>query len=295
MATSIVLSRKRAKNDLEIISNEKNELIVTPGDRITSASSVMKGHGTYVENDELVACLGGLVKRVNQLVFVNPLKCVYNGEVGDIVVGRIIEVQQKRWKVDLGCRLDAILPLRSLNLPGGEQRKRGEEDELMMRQYLREGDIISAAVYQVHSDGSLSLHTRSLKYDKLTQGVLIRVNSSLIKQQKTHFHSFSNAVAVILGNNGQIWIGPMTEESSDDTGGEIVHNLEPVMIEARQTIARLRSCILALAAHHMLIYETSILYVYEAAADYQCKELLKPDIMNLVIKVAKIRLQTELS
>ena len=30
-----------------------------------------------------------------------------SGEIGDVVVGRITEVQQKRWKVDINCRLDA--------------------------------------------------------------------------------------------------------------------------------------------------------------------------------------------
>lgn len=37
----------------------------------------------------------------------------------------------------------------------------------MMRQYLQEGDLISAEVREVFSDGALSLHTRSLKYGKV--------------------------------------------------------------------------------------------------------------------------------
>jgi len=35
-------------------------------------------------------------------------------------VGRITEVQQKRWKVDVNSKLDAVLLLYSVNLPGGE-------------------------------------------------------------------------------------------------------------------------------------------------------------------------------
>lgn len=38
----------------------------------------------------------------------------------------------------------------------------------MMRQYLQEGDLISAEVQSVFTDGSLSLHTRSLKYGKVS-------------------------------------------------------------------------------------------------------------------------------
>jgi len=44
----------------------------------------------------------------------------YIGDVGDVVVGRIIDVGQKRWKVDTKCRLDSALMLSSVNLPGGE-------------------------------------------------------------------------------------------------------------------------------------------------------------------------------
>lgn len=44
----------------------------------------------------------------------------YNGEVGDVVIGRILQVGQRRWKVDIHSRLDAILMLSAVNLPGGE-------------------------------------------------------------------------------------------------------------------------------------------------------------------------------
>ena len=42
----------------------------------------------------------------------------------------------------------------------------------MMREYLSEGDLISAEVQSVFSDGQLSLHTRSLKYGKVSHKVL---------------------------------------------------------------------------------------------------------------------------
>lgn len=57
---------------------------------------------------------------MNNLISVRPLKSRYNGEVGDVVVGRIIELQHKRWKVDTNARLDSVLLISSVNLPGGE-------------------------------------------------------------------------------------------------------------------------------------------------------------------------------
>lgn len=129
----------------------------------------MRGHGTYVQSEKLVATVAGFVEPINKLISVKPLRTRYNGEIGDIVVGRVIEVQvsQKRWKIDTNSRLDSILLLSSINLPGGELRRKTSEDELMMKSFFQEGDLISAEVQSIFSDGALSLHTRSLKYGKL--------------------------------------------------------------------------------------------------------------------------------
>jgi exosome complex RNA-binding protein Rrp4 len=44
----------------------------------------------------------------------------YIGDIGDVVVGRITAVESNRWRVDINSTLDAMLPLTSVNLPGGE-------------------------------------------------------------------------------------------------------------------------------------------------------------------------------
>ena len=44
----------------------------------------------------------------------------YVGEIGHVVVGRITAVDTNRWRVDINSTLDAMLPLSSVNLPGGE-------------------------------------------------------------------------------------------------------------------------------------------------------------------------------
>lgn len=82
--------------------------------------SYYRGHGTYAEETKICASVAGIVERVNRLISVRPIKNRYNGEVGDVVIGRITEVQQKRWKVDTNSRLDSVLLLSGVNLPGGE-------------------------------------------------------------------------------------------------------------------------------------------------------------------------------
>lgn len=82
--------------------------------------SIYSGHGTYASDDCLKASVAGVMQKVNKLICVRPLKNRYVGEIGDVVVGRVLEVQQRRWKVETNSRLDSVLQLSSVNLPGGE-------------------------------------------------------------------------------------------------------------------------------------------------------------------------------
>ena len=73
-----------------------------------------------MEDDCIKSSVAGVMQKVNKLICVKPLKSRYVGEIGDVVVGRVLEVQQKRWKIETNSRLDSILQLSSVNLPGGE-------------------------------------------------------------------------------------------------------------------------------------------------------------------------------
>lgn len=223
----------------------------------------------------MAASVAGTVDRVNKLISVKPFKARYTGEVGDVIVGRISEVAQKRWRVNTNARLDSVLLLSGVNLPGGELRKRSAVDELLMRDYLVEGDLIVAEVQSEFQDGSLSLHTRNLKYGKLPQGIMVKVPSSLVKRSKTHMHNLHCGATIILGNNGYIWIGPVMHDM-DLSLREVKH--ERINKSDREAIARLRNCICALAGHGVLLYDTSITFAFEASLKYDIKDLLKPEI-----------------
>lgn len=257
-----------------------NASLVTPGDVITTDTNYMKGHGTYGTNDvddkRVIASVAGVVEPINKLICVKPLKTRYNGEVGDVIVGRIKEVQQKRWKVKTNSRLDSVLHLSSVNLRGGELRRRSAADEFAMREYLKEGDLISAEVQQVHNDGSLSLHTRSLRYGKLGQGCCLVVSPSLIKRRKNHMHNLGCGVSIILGNNGYVWISPLVKSAEDEEAadGGFDFDKEPVTADDREKICRVRNVVLALAKHSVMLYDTSVQYAYDKSLDYEAKEIL---------------------
>lgn len=55
----------------------------------------------------------------------------------------------------------------------------------------------------------------------------MKVFPSLIKRSKTHFHKLPIGANVILGNNGFVWIYPVTGNEEDSVGG-FIQNLEEV-------------------------------------------------------------------
>jgi len=277
--SDILIKFRLASERVETVpQNFQPGAIYTPGQIVCRETDLLRGHGTYMENNETKASLAGVVERVNKFILVRPMKSRYVGQVGDVVVGRITELQQKRWKVDVNARVDALLLLSSVNLPGGELRRRSVEDERLMRKYLSEGDLISAEVHEdLREDGSLSLHTRNLKYGKLSQGLLVTVPPSLIKRTKIHFHTICGA-SMILGTNGYIWLYP-TPTSVEDGAGGFARNLgQKVSKSEREAITRISCCIKALIEHNVHIFNTSIVSAVDySSSKYLLHELITPE------------------
>ncbi|KAL3436018.1 IEC3 subunit of the Ino80 complex, chromatin re-modelling-domain-containing protein [Aspergillus tetrazonus] len=212
--------------------------IITPGEVVTNDPQWMRGHGTYTNplSTSIIATVAGTVQKTNKLLSVQPLRARYTPEIGDLVVGRIVEVQSRRWKVDVAAPLLAQLPLSAINLPGGILRRRTSADELQIRTFFSEGDLLVAEVQTVHSDGAASLHTRSLKYGKLRNGVFLAVAGAggsgasssstkgslgsgsatgVVRSRRQMFTiTTSNGggdVDLVLGVNGYIWISKHVE------------------------------------------------------------------------------------
>ncbi len=104
-----------------------------------------------------------------RLIYVQPFKARYKPEVGDVVVGRIETIESKKWRVDINAAHLGGLELTAINLPGGEQRRRSEEDKLHMREFYAEGELLSGEVQACNPhDDTAMLHTRNLKYGKVS-------------------------------------------------------------------------------------------------------------------------------
>ncbi|KAI6768331.1 hypothetical protein HG530_006340 [Fusarium avenaceum] len=264
--------------------------IFTPGSVITSNPQWMRGHGTYVPqgSSAITSSLAGTLTKTNKLLSVRPLRARYTPEIGDLVVGRIVEVQAKRWRVDVAASQLAILQISAINLPGGILRKRTETDELQIRSFFAEGDLVVAEVQQLHQDGAASLHTRSLKYGKLRNGVFVAVTGTGggggVVRSKRQVWTMDAAnsggkVDVLLGVNGYIWVSKHIEgDTAAEAAGinrmeESVSNKvyssqnDPMEVTTMREIARIRSVILALVENGLKVDEDTVTRGYSEAVD----------------------------
>lgn len=266
-------------------TEELERRIVVPGDLVTSEPAFMRGHGTFLNSkNQLLSSVAGRVAQINKLISVHAPRAKFVGETGDVVVGRIIEVQvgQRRWRVETGARMDSILLLNHINLPGGELRRKTAEDEMMMRKYFKEGDLIVAEVQSTFQDGALSLHTRSLRYGRVGQGTLTRVPPYLIERCKILFHNLPLiGVHLVLANNGYIWISPMRTDEEMEYGFDL--SLEPLPLTTRQSIARMRNCIHILRIGELIINVISCTRCYEVSMEFEVHELLDQVVIDRII------------
>ncbi|KAF6260367.1 hypothetical protein COO60DRAFT_900607 [Scenedesmus sp. NREL 46B-D3] len=214
-----------------------------------------------------------------------------------------VQIAGKRWKVDLNSRQEAGLLISAVNLPGGVQRRRNAEDELNMRSMFREGDLISAEVQGKNQDGGIQLHTRSIKFGKLSGGQLVVVQPKLVKKQRFHFTTLKGLdVDVIAGLNGLIWVSPHIPRGEDGAplqqqqqtaaarGQQTQQQQQPSTAAAaaggnpaaiasaaaaaggpskqqREAVVRVAGAILALAALMLQVYPDSIVAAYTASIE----------------------------
>lgn len=258
----------------------------------------MRGHGTYLpphSPQTITSSVAGTLLTTNKLLSIRPLRARYTPEIGDLVVGRIVEVQTKRWKVDLSAPLLAHLPLSAINLPGGILRKRTSTDELAIRTFFGEGDLLVAEVQSIYQDGAASLHTRSLKYGKLRNGVFMAVSGTgggggVVRARRqvwtVQTYNGGGEVDVVLGVNGYIWICARSNpELVGGEGGRRVTGIGITRLEdavdegmysnrndevgagTRREIARLAGCVRALVEGGVRVDEEMVMAAYEACGE----------------------------
>ena len=148
--------------------------------------------------------------------------------------------------------------------------------------------MLVAEVQKLNGDGSASLHTRSLKYGKLRNGVFMSVSGmggggGVVRARRQVFTidavNVAGQIDVILGVNGYIWISKHVEIEGADTAITRVEEAISTTVyssqndwigaETRREISRVKGVIGLLVEEGLRVDEEMVGRAYEAAVEAQ--------------------------
>lgn len=147
--------------------------LVTPGDLIAEGNYLV-GDNTYKDNGKIYASRIGLVDYNKRRIHVVALKAFYIPRIGDVVIGKVVDVGLSGWMVDVKAPYPALL--RASDALGRSYRP--QKDDLSS--IFNVGDLIISEV--VASDRTrgplLSVHESGL--GKITRGQIVEVTPTKI-------------------------------------------------------------------------------------------------------------------
>jgi exosome complex RNA-binding protein Rrp4 len=169
---------------------------------------------------------------------------------------------------------------------------------MQMRTHFKENDLLSGEIQQININGTIHIQTRNLKYGKLKNGMLLKVNHLLVKKTKHQFIDLIDNIKAILGLNGIIWVYFSTvvvedEYFNDDkTKIDLLNKEEKPDYYSAILIVLFKNIIKSLDEHEIIIIRENILKYYNIFMDNFHKDVKKED-KNEYKKIAIISREQE--
>ena len=189
----------------------ENRQIVSPGD-LLAEGDYLAGFNTFRHDEKIYASRLGLVELGGKKVDVVALNTFYIPVTGDLVIGKITEVNLHGWTVDINSPYPAILRTpEALNRPF-----RAQQDELS--EFLNVGDMILAKVisFDRTRDPNLTIHEQDL--GKIRFGQIVKVSPAkiprIIGRKGSMISMLKNETGckIIVGQNGLVYVSSRNRE-----------------------------------------------------------------------------------
>jgi len=186
---------------IEKNSEKGGRKIIIPGEKIVSGRDYLPGEGTRREGEYIVANRFGLADISGRLVKIIPLSGVYIPRVGNIVIGRIIDVSFNGWIIDIKAPYGAFLQVSECPM-----YVKGD-----LREYYDVGDVLSCKVISVKQKG-IDLTVKGRGLGKLNEGMIIHINPNKVPRVIGREGSMIKLIkektncSITVGQNGVVWI-----------------------------------------------------------------------------------------
>jgi len=182
--------------------------VVIPGEIIAEGEDLLPGEHTQKTDGKIVSLRYGLAEEQNSLIKVIPLSGVYSPRRGNVVIGKIENLTNNGWIVDIGSADSAFLSL--MEVPRYVNKDAMEE-------VFKIDELLIAKIWSIGKRG-IDLSIKSRGYGKIEDGIVFEVNpnkvpriigkeGSMIKLIKDE-----TGCEIDVGQNGYVWItGPTTD------------------------------------------------------------------------------------
>lgn len=184
-------------------------MVIVPGEIIVSGEDYLPGEGTRRDGENVVACKYGLAEIAGRVVKVIPLFGAFIPRRGNVIIGRVSDINFRGWNVDIDSASGGFMPIEE------SPRFIAKEE---MDQFLAIGDVVAAKIWSVSTRG-IDLTLKGKGLGKLEGGFIFRVIPARVPRIIGKEGSMVNLIKektgcnVTIGQNGWIWIrGPNTDQ-----------------------------------------------------------------------------------
>ncbi|WP_297490042.1 exosome complex RNA-binding protein Rrp4 [Thermococcus sp.] len=192
---------------------KKGSIFVKPRELVVPGTLLVQGpfkngRGTFREGNRIYSTVVGLVEIRGDLVRVIPLEGPYMPEVGDNVLGKIVDVRFSNWVVDIGAPYEASLRVQDAT------EERIDIMKTDLRRIFDIGDVIYAKIKAYNEVNQIDLTTRGMPFKggPLRGGQLVTITPSKVPRVIGKGGSMINMIKkltntrIIVGQNGWVWV-----------------------------------------------------------------------------------------
>jgi len=182
----------------------ENKQLVTPGD-LLAEGDYSTGSNTHKEGNKIYASRLGLVDYMEREISVVALDAFYFPSVGDLVIGKIAEVNINGWTVDIDAPYSAALQASDVL-----NRFKPQRDDLS--KIFDVGDLILAKITTFDRSRDPLLTVRDPGLGKISRGQIVKVTPTkiprVIGRKGSMITMLKNETGcrIIVGQNGLILV-----------------------------------------------------------------------------------------
>jgi exosome complex component RRP4 len=176
---------------------------VLPGEEIVNSIDYLPGKNCFREGNSILSKRIGLVNVKGRVISVIPLSGVYVPRGGDMVIGKVEDIQSSGWIVNINSISDAYLPLSGV-------REFIDTTKTDLSRFYAVGDVIYGKINYANSH-TIHLSMQDPRARKFRSGRILSMSPSkvprLIGKEGSMINMIKDAAAcrINVGQNGLVW------------------------------------------------------------------------------------------